>query len=117
MNRSGDDEFVAYVRSYAPGLTDLARATVQAIRSAGVPGELVEATGRRWVNRPVNSFTLKPQPRVRNLQFTLYGEPRSYNEGDFLLNDQNSYSRGWVRTKEDGERLARLALKAHRRRT
>lgn len=117
MTQSGDDDFVAFVRSYAPGLVDLARETVAAIRAAGVPGEMVEATGRRWVNRPVNSFTLKPQPRVQNLQFTLYGEPRTYGEDDFLRTDQNSYSRGWVTSIDDGRRLATLAAKAHRRRS
>lgn len=117
MTRSGDDEFVAYVRSYAPGLVDLAQATIEAIRTAGVPGQLVEASGRRWVNRPINSFTLKPQPQARNLQFTLYGEPHIYGEADFLRTDQNSYSRGWVNNIEDAVRLAALAAKAHRARS
>lgn len=112
----GDARFLAKVERSAPDLFELACETVAAIRKAGVEGRLEEATGGRWVNRPVNTFTLKPQPRARNLQFTLYGNPGSFDAGEFLLQDQNSYSRGWVRAPKDAKLLAELARQSHLRR-
>lgn len=112
----GDVEFIRQVQDKAPQLAELARQTIGAIRAAGVDGALVEGTGGRWVNRPVNVFTLRAQPRAGNLQFTLYGEPSAYSAGDFLLPDQNSYSRGWVKTIGDADKLATLAKQAEARR-
>jgi hypothetical protein len=113
---SGDAKFLAAVTSNSPKLAELASRTIVAIRGAGVDGELVEADKGRWINRPINTFTLKPQPRKGNLQFTLYGNPQSYDAKGFLLQDQNSYSRGWVRNNDDGVRLADLARQSHFRR-
>jgi hypothetical protein len=113
----GDAKFLEQVQRTASNLADLAAQTIAAIRGAGVDGELVEGGGGRWVNRPLNTFTLKAQPRVGNLQFTLYGNPDSYNADGFLLKDQNSYSRGWVRKQDDVGRLAELVRVSHARRT
>lgn len=112
----GDSKFLASVKRTAPNLADLATQTLQAIRTAGVDGELVETKLGRWMNKPLNTFTLKPQPRVGNLHFTLYGNPETYNAGDFLKKDQNSYSRGWVRSHADVKLLAELARQSHSRR-
>jgi hypothetical protein len=112
----GDSKFLSHVKHNAPSLAELATQTVAAIRAAGVDGELVEGSGGRWVNRPLNTFTLKAQPRVENLQFTLYGNPETYDGNDFLRKDQNSYSRGWVREANDVEVLAELARQSHARR-
>jgi hypothetical protein len=112
----GDDRFVDQVQRTTPALGDLAKKTLEAIRSAGVEGDLVEAGGGRWVNRPLNTFTLKAQPRVENLHFTIYGNPESFDAKGFLLQDQNSYSRGWVRNENDARRLANLARESHARR-
>ena len=112
----GDTKFLEHVRDRAPSLAGLAAVTIKAIRESGVDGELVEGSGGRWVNRPLNTFTLKAQPRAENLQFTLYGNPDSFAEAGFLLRDQNSYSRGWVREKGDAIRLAALAQESHARR-
>lgn len=112
----GDSRFLAHVQRSAPRLFELAVQTVEAIRGAGVEGRLEAAPGGRWVNRPSNIFTLKAQPRAGNLQFTLYGNPSSYNAEGFLLQDQNSYSRGWVRGSEDAQFLAMLARESQRRR-
>lgn len=112
----GDARFLAHVERTAPHLFELAARTVAAIRSIGVDGKLEEAGGR-WVNRPTNTFTLKAQPRAGNLQFTLYGNPSSYDVEGFLLQDQNSYSRGWVRGPEDALLFAKLARESHLRRT
>jgi hypothetical protein len=68
------------------------------------------------VNRPLNSFTLKAQPRKGNLQFTLYGNPETYDAGEFLRKDQNSYSRGWVEEFGDVPKFAMLVTEAHSRR-
>jgi hypothetical protein len=113
---AGDRKFLEHVQSRAPHLAGLAGQTIRAVRSAGVDGELVESERGRWVNRPLNSFTLKVQPRVGNLHFTLYGNPEEFNSGDFLLPDQNSYSRGWVRNSTDVHRFAQFARLAHQRR-
>lgn len=112
-----DEAFLQSVHEVAPSLVDVARATVEAIRSAGVRGQLIEKTKGRWVNSPVNSFTLKVQPRKKNLQFTLYGNPSSYQHNGFLLQDQNSYSRGWVNNVADAETLAKFVSQSHARRT
>ncbi len=98
-------------------LAQLAEQTIVAIRKAGIDGNLVEKGGR-WVNQPLNSFTLKVQPRADNLAFTLYGNPSSFEtEKGFLLQDQNSYSRGWVRNANDAERFVNLVKNSHTRRT
>lgn len=113
---AGDAKFLKYVEQNAPDLADLATRTVAAIRDAGVDGQLVEGSGGRWINRPINTFTLKAQPRAKNLQFTLYGNPDSFDADGFLLPDQNSYSRGWVQTRSDTKRLADLTRLSHARR-
>jgi hypothetical protein len=115
--RSGDQRFVeeASNRSQSPELAELAAKTVEAIRAAGVDGELVPKGDGRWVNSPLNTFTLKVQPRVGKIQFTLYGNPDTYDAGQFLLADQNSFSRGWVLSAGDIQRLATLAKEAHAR--
>ncbi len=112
---SGDEKFLAHVKHRAPQLAELARETLVAIRNAGVEGELSEGTGGRWINKPINTFTLKSQPRAGNLHFTLYGNPHTYSAGDFLRKDQNSYSRGWVKDRADAEQLAKLAKESHSR--
>jgi len=113
---SGDREFITDVERNAPKLVDLAVQTISAIRAAGVDGELTARAGGRWVNRPLNTFTLKAQPRAGNLAFTLYGNPETYNSDEFLLKDQNSYSRGWVRSSSDVAILADLVRQSHARR-
>jgi hypothetical protein len=112
----GDAGFLADVEGSAPDLASLAAKTISAIRAAGVDGELVKTRLGRWVNQPINTFTLKAQPRAGNLHFTLYGNPETYSAGDFLLKDQNSYSRGWVRSPADVRLLANLARQSHDRR-
>ncbi len=116
MRMAGDGKFLAQVRNDAPFLCELAEQTIKSIRSAGVDGELTEASGGRWVNRPLNTFTLKVQPRAANLHFTLYGNPNSFKHQGFLLQDQNSYSRGWVKNSHDVGRLVEFVRVAHARR-
>lgn len=115
---NGDDRFIqdAQSRAKSDSLATLAADTLKAIRAAGVDGDLVEQGSGRWVNRPTNTFTLKVQPTAGNIAFTLYGNPNTYEAGGFLLQDQNSYSRGWIRSKADVQTLARLAVQAHSRR-
>lgn len=114
--QGGDNAFLAHVEQVAPALTGLAEQTLERIRAAGIEGRLHEASKGRWVNRPANSFTLKVQPRAGNLHFTIYGNPSAFDAPGFLRQDQNSYSRGWVRNLEDAEHLARLVRQAHSRR-
>jgi hypothetical protein len=112
----GDEAFVNGLSDTAPHLAKLAREILELVRSMGVDGELVEKTKGRWVNSPVNSFTLKAQPRKGDIQFTLYGNPSSYDAGGFLRQDQNSYSRGWVANNQDANKFAGLVKQAHARR-
>jgi hypothetical protein len=70
------------------------------IRAAGIEGDL-HLEGHRWVNRPLNTFTLAIQTRKRDFHFTLYGGPERFGVTDFIKSDQNGYSRGWVRTSAD----------------
>lgn len=111
----GDGAFLDYVKKNAPQLQELAAQTISALRKGGIDGSLIEE-GPRWVNRPLNTFTLKAQPRVGNLHFTLYGNPDTYDAGDFLLRDQNSYSRGWIKTEADISRLVQLLQMSQSRR-
>ncbi|MCR8724136.1 hypothetical protein [Frigidibacter sp. ROC022] len=113
--QNNDADFLDSVRKLEPSLAKLAEATVAEVRSQGVEGKLVEKSKGRWVNSPINSFTLKAQPRKKNLQFTLYGNPSSYEHGGFLRPDQNSYSRGWVETEDDVKTFAGLVFQAHSR--
>lgn len=112
----GDGAFITALSYSAPHLAALGREIVELIRANGVTGELKKKESGRWVNSPLNSFTLKAQPRVGNIQFTIYGEPESYDAGEFLLRDQNSYSRGWVKNSADAAKFAGLAKVAHARR-
>ncbi|MDF2383243.1 hypothetical protein JMG10_17300 [Nostoc ellipsosporum NOK] len=116
QSQGGDTRFIEHVERTAPGLVGLADQVLKKIRASGVEGSLFEASKGRWVNRPINSFTLKVQPRVGNLHFTIYGNPGAFDEPGFLRQDQNSYSRGWVRSLEDADQLARLVRQAHSRR-
>jgi hypothetical protein len=115
LGPASDEAFLDAVRRTAPQLNALARATLEAVRSRGVPGHLSEERGR-WVNRPLNSFSLRIQPRAGNLQFTIYGTPGSHDAGSFLKKDQHSYSRGWIESEKDAKRFAKLAVESHRRR-
>lgn len=115
-SNTGDEAFISSLEKSAPHLVKLGKEIIDLIRANGVAGELVEKAKGRWVNSPLNSFTLKAQPRVSNIQFTLYGEPGNYDVGEFLRKDQNSYSRGWVKDSADAKILAGLAKAAHERR-
>ncbi len=113
---TGDNQFMAHVRQLAPGLQGVAKRVLSDIRAAGVAGELVERGAGRWVNSPLNTFTLKVQHKVNNLAFTLYGNPESYISNGFLHKDQNSYSRGWIKNFEDAETFVGLVKQSHARR-
>jgi hypothetical protein len=108
-----DTEFLAYVEREVPELSGLARELVLAIRNEGIEGDL-QLEGHRWVNRPLNTFTLAVQTRVKNFQFTLYGGPEKFGKRDFIKSDQNGYSRGWVRSREDIGEFVELAAMAHK---
>ena len=50
----------------------------------------------RWVHRPENFVTVKPQERIQDLAFTVYGDPHDFGDLNIPLEikpDQNSYSR------------------------
>ncbi len=113
----GDNCFVAKAKESAPQLAKLAEEIVRQIRSRDVAGRLLQKSGGRWVNDPVNSFTLKIQPRVNNIQFTIYGNPETFEDSEFLKKDQNSYSRGWVRDSSEVERFAKLVAQSHARKS
>lgn len=109
-----DSTFLDWVYREAPDLSSLGRELVEAIRSKGIEGDL-QLEGHRWVNRPLNTFTLAVQTRVKNFQFTLYGGPERFGKSDFIKSDQNGYSRGWVRSRGDIQRFVTLASIAHER--
>jgi hypothetical protein len=116
VRSSGDTLFLAHVRRSAPALAELCAQIISAIRDAGIEGDLVERGAGRWVNSPLNTFTLKAQPRAGNLAFTLYGNPETFNANGFLLKDQNSYSRGWISNSHDVGLFTKFALQSHARR-
>ena len=50
----------------------------------------------RWVSRPENFLTIKPQERALDIAFTVYGSPEIYKDLGVSFEikpDQNSYSR------------------------
>lgn len=109
-----DSDFLQFVKRVVPEIGPLAESLIAAIRSSGIDGHL-EREGFRWVNRPLNSFTLTPQTRVKNFNFTLYGGPERFGVTDFIKSDQNGYSRGWVRSEGDIPKFVELARIAHLR--
>jgi hypothetical protein len=113
---SGDEQFLDSIPVEIPELRNLGQTLLSSLRSSGMPGTLTEAGNGRWVNTPINSFTLKVQPRKKNFQFTIYGNPDTYDHGGFLLSDQNSYSRGWINGTDDVKRFVEFATEAQRRR-
>jgi len=113
---ASDAMFLEEVQRKAPKLTRLAEETISAVRRAGIDGQVEQSKGGRWVNRPVRTFGLKVQPRAGNLQFTLYGEPTTYDSDGFLSQDQHGYSRGWIRNSGDIGRFTELARLSHLRR-
>ena len=113
-NRRTDSDFIAFVECEAPELLSLAEKLIGEVRAAGIDGVL-HLEGHRWVNRPLNTFTLSVQPRVKNFQFTLYGGPDRFGRSDFIKSDQNGYSRGWVKSEADVPEFIRLASIAHER--
>ena len=115
-DNSGDVAFRKSLVGISGNLHSLASITIDLIRAAGIDGHLVEKTNGRWVNAPLNSFTLKVQPRKGNIQFTLYGNPHTYDSKGFLLKDQNSYSRGWINDEADANLFVSFAKIAHARR-
>lgn len=96
-----DSAFLMSLTQFPKELSHLAKETISKLRKGGIDGQLTQGSGGRWVNRPVNTFTIKVQPRKGDIQFTVYGEPHVHAAGAFLLKDQNSYSRGWIRNSED----------------
>ena len=114
--KRGDVAFLASVQTSAPNLLELAERTVAALRAAGIEGELVQDSSGRWVNRPINTLTLKAQPRAGNIAFTIYGNPDAFDAGDFLRKDQNSYSRGWIEDRQDVDEFVGLAKLSQARR-
>ncbi len=116
-SQSGDELFLAAIPKQEAELIELGKSLLRLIRSLGVSGELVEKTKGRWVNSPINSFTIKTQLRNKDFQFTIYGNPETYDHNDFLRRDQNSYSRGWVKSQDDAQRFAQFAKQAHDRRS
>ena len=116
-NADGDTEFLREARLSAPHLAPLAESIIASIRSKGVEGSLIRKSSGRWINDPVNSFTLKIQPRAKNIHFTIYGNPWTFEDESFLKRDQNSYSRGSVCDFPDVERFARLVAESYSRRS
>ncbi len=109
-----DAEFLRHLERVAPELSALGRKLIEAVRTAGVEGSLY-LEGHRWVNRPLNTFTIAVQTRVKNFQFTLYGGPERFGVTDFIRSDQNGYSRGWVRSEADIPKFVELASIAYAR--
>lgn len=113
-SQAPDTEFLDRVARDTPELVKLAQTLIKAVRTAGIEGNL-RLEGQRWVNRPLNTFTVAIQPRARNFQFTLYGGPERFGVTDFIRSDQNGYSRGWVKTEADVAKFAELAKIAYDR--
>jgi hypothetical protein len=115
LRNCGDEEFLAEARRLHPELSNIAENIVSGLRKNGVSGYLKRFRQGRWVNSPINSFTIKVQPKAQNIHFTLYGNPYSFDDREFLKQDQNSYSRGWVRGKEDVDRFLNVATQSYQR--
>jgi hypothetical protein len=114
VEQEPDREFLDRVARQTPELVGLAQKLIGAVRAAGIEGSL-RLEGHKWVNRPLNTFTVTVQPRARNFQFTLYGGPGRFGVTDFIKSDQNGYSRGWVKIEADVPKFVELAKIAYDR--
>src|SRR5690606_3932318 len=103
--RHSDTSFVDRCTGISAGLGRLAESVVNGLLEIDGSLDLVENSAGRWINGSVNFTTIKPQPRNKDLQFTLYGNPDKFDDPEFLKQDQNSYSRGWIRSQEDVPRF------------
>ena len=83
---------------------------------AGESLNLQLAPNGKWVSRPDNFVTLKPQPRKLNLAFTVYGKVEDFSTlgaGVRLMKDRTEYySRFTVADDRGVEDAIRIALHA-----
>jgi hypothetical protein len=109
--------FVDCCADHSKGMERLAEGVVRGLLEIEPALDLVENSSGRWINNGVNFVTLKPQPRKANLQFTVYGNPGKFEDINFVRQDQNSYSRGWISDPDDLKRFLAIARHSYRLRT
>ena len=74
----------------------LDRLLAQLNEESGEPLQFEQSDAGRWVSRPENFLTIKPQERALDIAFTVYGSPEIYKDLGVsfeIKSDQNSYSR------------------------
>lgn len=108
--------FTDYCRSISQHISELANAVSNGLLEIDPTFALERKVSGRWVSTGVNFVTLKPQPRNNDLQFTIYGNPNDFNHNGFLRKDQNSYSRGWIKSINDVEAFLYLARQSYQKR-
>ena len=62
----------------------------------GRPAHFEHSAAGRWVHRPENYVTVKPQEQIKDLAFTVYGDPQDFVDLDIsfeIMPDRSSYSR------------------------
>jgi hypothetical protein len=103
-------------RAASRELGAIAELVIRGLNSIDKNCAYVKNSSGKWLNRGTNFFTLKIQPRKNDIQFTIYGNPTSFDHGGFLKNDQNSYSRGWIGDRGDVARFLKIARESYDRR-
>lgn len=106
-------DFCEVCARISPKVENLAERLIRGLLSIDGSLDLSLKNSGRWVNSGVNFFTLKPQPRNKDIQFTLYGNPQMFDHRGFLKQDQNSYSRGWIKQPEDVDRFLEFAKQSY----
>ena len=97
-------------------LGTIAEIVVEGLNSIDKNCTYVRNASGKWINRGINFFTLKIQPRKNDIQFTIYGNPWSFDHEGFLKKDQNSYSRGWIGDRKDAAKFLKFARESYERR-
>jgi hypothetical protein len=112
---SGDKQFLSELESLPKDLVSSGRLLLSTIR-AKFPGDLKPTRLGKYMNWPDNFWTIKVQPRVKNLALTVRGVPERFGKSSLEIKpDQNGYSRFWLRKPEELQEALRIVFVAQRR--
>ena len=108
--------FVEEAATVSVELGEIASGLFRGLEKIDEDLNLIRKSNGRWINKGKNFFTLKVQNRKKNFQFTIYGDPASFDHDEFLKKDQNSYSRGWIHDQVEAKKFLTLAKASFDRR-
>ncbi len=111
----GDDEFLRRIDTLEHPLPEIGRTILSRVRTAEPGGNLELSSGGRYVERPRNFWTIRPQPVDRSYAITVYGEPKDFASARIDIKpDRGSYSRFKVSSPSEVDDAVRIILQAKR---